>query len=215
MYIPPAFLETRLEVMHGLIRTHPLAWLFSAGAGGLAATPIPFLVYPGEGENGTLRGHMARGNPQWQDLGAECLVVFQGEHGYVTPSWYPSKPDTHKVVPTWNYVTVQAWGRPAVIEDPAWLRRLLDALTGALEQSRPLPWSPAEAPDDYLAAMIKMVVGLEIPIDRIEGKWKMSQNREDRDRAGVIQGLGAADDPHRNPAMADLVAERWPERKPE
>jgi len=215
MYIPPAFLETRLEVMHGLIRTHPLGWLFSAGAGGLAATPIPFLVYPGEGESGTLRGHMARGNPQWQDLGAECLVVFQGEQGYVTPSWYPSKPDTHKVVPTWNYVTVQAWGRPAVIEDPAWLRRLLVELTGAQEQSRPLPWSPDDAPDDYLAAMIKMVVGLEIPIARIEGKWKLSQNREDRDRAGVIQGLGAADDPHRNPAMADLVAERWPERKPE
>ena len=215
MYIPPAFLETSLEVMHDLIRSHPLAWLVSAGAGGLAATPIPFLVYPGEGANGTLRGHMARANPQWQDLAvaAECLLVFQGEHGYVTPSWYPSKEATHKVVPTWNYATVQAWGKPAVVEDPAWLRRLLDDLTGAQEQVRPRPWSPGDAPGDYLAAMIRMVVGLEVPIARLEGKWKMSQNREDGDRAGVIQGLGAADDPHRNPALADLVAGRWPGRQ--
>ena len=208
MYIPPAFLETSLEVMHGLIRSHPLGWLISSGAGGLAATPIPFLVDPGAGGNGTLRGHMARSNPQWQDLGAEVLVVFQGEHGYVTPSWYPSKAETHKVVPTWNYATVQVWGQPAVIQDPAWLRSLLDQLTGAQEQVRPRPWSPADAPEDFIAAMVQGVVGLELPIARIEGKWKMSQNREDGDRAGVIQGLGAADDPHRNPALAGQVAER-------
>lgn len=215
MYIPTAFLETRPEVLQGLIRSHPLALLVSAGPDGLAATPIPMLLYPGEGANGVLRGHLARANGQWRDLagGAECLAVFQGEHGYVTPSWYPSKQAAHKVVPTWNYATVQAWGRPAVVEDPAWLRRLLDDLTGAQEQARPLPWSPADAPQDFIAAMIQAVVGIEIQVGRMEGKWKMSQNREDGDRAGVIAGLGAADDPHRNQPLAGLVAERWPERQ--
>jgi transcriptional regulator len=210
MYIPPAFLETRLEVMHDLIRSHPLALLITDGPGGLAASPIPFLVFPEEGANGTLRGHMARANGQWQDLqgGAECLAVFQGAQGYVTPSWYPNKEATHKVVPTWNYVTVQAWGRPAVIDDAAWVRRLVVDLTGAQEQARPQPWSPSDAPEDYLAAMLQMIVGIEIPIDRIEGKWKLSQNREEIDRLGVIKGMGAAADPHRNPPLAELVAER-------
>ena len=209
MYIPSAFLETRLEVIHGLIRSHPLAWLITGGAGGLAATPIPFLIDPATGANGTLRGHMARANPQWQDLrDSECLAVFQGEHGYVTPSWYPGKQATHKVVPTWNYITVQAWGRAAVIEDPAWLRPFLEELTAGQEQARPMPWSPSDAPEDYLAAMMQGIVGLEIPIARIEGKWKLSQNREDADRLGVIEGLRAADDPHGNRALADRVEER-------
>lgn len=216
MYIPAAFLETRLEVMHGLIRSHPLAWLITGGAGGLAATPIPFLIDPGAGANGTLRGHMARANAQWHELegGAECLVVFQGEHGYVTPNWYPSKQETHKVVPTWNYITVQAWGKPAVIEDPVWLRRLLEDLTGAEEGQRPQPWLPSDAPEDYLAAMMQAIVGLEIPIARIEGKWKLSQNREDADRRGVIEGMGAPDDPHHNQPLADLVAERFQPQSP-
>jgi transcriptional regulator len=207
MYIPAAFLETRLEVMHGLIRAHPLAWLVSSGAGGLAATALPFLVDPGG--NGTLRGHLARANGQWQDLrDSECLVLFQGEQGYVTPSWYPSKQTTHKVVPTWNYITVQAWGRPAVIEDPVWLRRLLEDLTAAQEQRRAVPWSPGDAPAAYIASMMQAIVGVEIPIDRIEGKWKLSQNRDEADLLGVIAGLGAADDPHGNRTLAERTAVR-------
>jgi transcriptional regulator len=210
MYIPAAFLESRLEVMHDLVRSHPLALLISAGAGGLAATPIPFLVCPGAGGNGVLRGHMARANAHWKDLaGVECLTVFQGEQGYVTPSWYPSKQDTHKVVPTWNYITVQAWGTATVIEDAAWLRTLLTGLTGSQEQRRPQPWSPGDAPDDFIATQMQAIVGLEIPIGRIEGKWKLSQNRMDQDRAGVITGMGTPGDPHGNQPLADLIADNW------
>lgn len=209
MYIPAAFLETRLDVMHGLVRSHPLGLLITA-EGGLAATPIPFLVDAQAGPNGTLRGHLARGNGHWRALAqaAECLVVFQGEQGYVTPNWYPSKQDTGKVVPTWNYITVQAWGRPAVIEDPAWLDRLLQDLTASQEQPRPAPWEMGHAPEDYMAAMKAQIVGVEIPVARIEGKWKLSQNRAPADWAGVVEGMGDAADPHHNRPLADLVAER-------
>lgn len=215
MYIPAAFQETRLPVLHELIRTHPLGWLISAGPGGLAATPLPFLVYP-EGPFGTLRAHLAKANGHWRDLEqvAECLVVFQGEHGYITPSWYPAKAATGKVVPTWNYAAVQAWGRPAVTADPAWLQRLVEDLTAAQEARRPRPWAPGDAPADYLEQMRAAIIGVEIPIARIEGKWKMSQNRDAADQAGVIAGLGAEADPHRNPALAAEVARRNPGHKP-
>lgn len=210
MYIPPAFREDRIDTLHDLIRRHPLGLLTSAGAGGLTVTPLPFLVYPAEGAHGTLRAHMARANPHWRELqdGAECLVVFMGPQGYVTPSWYPSKRETHAVVPTWNYVCVQAWGKPRIVEDAAWLQRQLDDLTRTRESARPDPWAVGYAPGDYLAAQMKAIVGIEIPIERIEGKWKLSQNRPAADRAGVIAGLGDAVDPDRNAAMAQLMAER-------
>ena len=210
MYIPPAFREARTDVLHDLIRQHPLGLLTSAGAGGLLATPLPFLVHAGEGGHGTLRAHMARANPHWRELqgAAECLVVFMGPQGYVTPSWYPSKRETQKVVPTWNYVTVQAWGRPRIVEDAAWLRRQLDELTRAQESAHPEPWAVGDAPEDYLAAQMQAIVGIEIPIARIEGKWKLSQNRPEADRAGVVAGLGSPDDPNGNAAMAELMAER-------
>jgi transcriptional regulator len=136
----------------------------------------------------------------------ECLVVFQGAQEYITPSWYPTKHQTQKAVPTWNYVTVHAWGRPRVVEDPAWLRRQLEDLTLLKEGGRPEPWKVDDAPAPYVAAQIKGIVGVEIPIDRIEGKWKVSQNRSEADRAGVVAGLrgeGASAG-----AMAELVAER-------
>lgn len=210
MYIPPAFREERTDVLHALIRRHPLGLLTSAGASGLLATPLPFLVHAGEGGHGTLRAHMARANPHWRDLQdvAECLVVFMGPQGYVTPSWYPSKRETRKVVPTWNYVTVHAWGRPRLVEDAAWLRRQIDELTRAQESARAEPWAVGDAPDDYLAAQMRAIVGIEIPIDRIEGKWKLSQNRPEADRAGVVEGLSSPDDPHGNATMAELMAER-------
>ena len=210
MYIPPTFREDRIEALHALIRQHPLGLLTSAGASGLAATPLPFLVYPAEGPHGTLRAHLARANPHWRELqgGAECLVVFMGPQGYVTPSWYPSKRETQKVVPTWNYVCVQAWGKPRIVEDAAWLRRQIDDLTRARESARPEPWMVDDAPEDYLAAQMKAIVGIEIPIARIEGKWKLSQNRPAADRAGVVAGLGDPEDPDKNVGMAQLMAER-------
>ena len=208
MHIPPAFREDRTEVLHDLIRLHPLGLLTTAGEGGLVATPIPFLVYADEGHNGTLRAHMARANPHWRALqgAAECLVVFMGPQGYVTPSWYPSKQETQKVVPTWNYVTVHAWGKPRLVEDAAWLRRQLDDLTHTQESARPKPWAIGDAPDDYIAAQMRAIVGIEIPIERIEGKWKLSQNRTEADRTGVIAGLSDPQDPDKNEAMAQLMA---------
>ena len=172
------------------------------------ANSIPFLVGPGVSEKGTLRGHLARANPQWRELGAvaECLVVFQGPQAYITPSWYATKYETGKVVPTWNYVTVHVWGRPAVVDDSGWLRRQIDDLTRSREQARPAPWSVSDAPESYIAAQIRAIVGVEIAIARIEGKWKVSQNRPAADRAGVVAGLremGEASE-----AMRRLVAER-------
>jgi len=210
MYIPPAFREERIETLHELIRQHPLGLLTTAGASGLVATPVPFLVYADEGKRGTLRAHVARANPHWRDLQgvAECLVVFLGPQGYITPSWYPSKQETQKVVPTWNYVTVHAWGRPRLVEDAAWLRRQIDDLTHARERARSRPWAVGDAPDDYIAAQMKAIVGIEIPIERIEGKWKLSQNRPEADRAGVVAGLSSPDDPNGNAAMTGLMMER-------
>jgi transcriptional regulator len=208
MYQPPHFREDRLEVQHDLIRAHPFGLLITAGAGGLVANPIPFIVDLNASERGTLQGHLARGNGQWSDLASvdECLVVFQGPQEYISPSWYPTKQETGKVVPTWNYVTVHVWGRPRVIEDVDWLRAQIEALTALREGPRATPWRVSDAPETFVAAQLKGIVGVEVPISRIEGKWKVSQNRPEADRAGVVRGLraqGTASD-----AMADLVAER-------
>ena len=208
MYQPPHFREDRLDVQHGLIRAHPLGLLITSGPAGLMANPIPFLIDAGASGQGTLLCHMARANPQWRELGVveECLVVFQGPQDYVTPSWYPTKRETGKVVPTWNYATVHAWGKPMVIDDPEWLRRQIDSLTQTREDPRPEPWKVDDAPADYVAAQIKGIIGVEIMIGRIEGKWKVSQNRPEADRAGVAagyRGQGPA-----SASMADLVVER-------
>jgi transcriptional regulator len=208
MYQPPHFREDRLEVQHALIRAQPLGLLVTAGPGGLQANDIPFLVDTGGSPHGTLRAHLARGNPQWRELAAadECLVAFQGSQTYISPSLYPTKREHGKVVPTWNYITVHAWGRPRVIEDVGWLRRQVEDLTGQNERPRAAPWLVSDAPESYLASQFKGIVGVEIPIARIEGKWKVSQNRPAVDRAGVAAGLrgggGDAD------IMAALVAER-------
>lgn len=207
MYIPASFRESRPDILHALVRAHPLGLLVTAGPAGLQASPVPFLAYPDGAPLGTLRAHLARANPHWREIAAaaECLVVFQGEQGYVTPSWYASKAATHRVVPTWNYAAVHAWGKASIVEDAAWLRRQLDDLTAQQEGRRPQPWAVGDAPADFVAAMVRGIVGIEIPIGRIEGKWKMSQNRDAADRAGVIAGLRDAADPHRNAALADLV----------
>ncbi len=197
MYQPPAFREDRIEVQHGLIRAHPLGLLITAGPGGLIANPFPFLLDPEGSEKGTLRLHIARANPQWHELEAveECLVVFQGPQDYVTPSWYATKRETGKVVPTWNYATVHAWGRPRVMNDDAWLRRQIEDLTLSRESHRAEPWKVDDAPADFVTAQMRAIVGVEIVISRIEGKWKMSQNRPAADRLGVIAGFREAAKP--------------------
>ena len=169
------------------------------------ANPVPFLLY-GEGEHGVLRAHLARANPQWRELDAleECLVVFQGPEAYVTPSWYATKRETGRVVPTWNYAAVQARGRPRAIADAAWLRRQVDDLTAAREGGRPEPWAVSDAPEPFVAAQLRAIVGIEIALTAIAGKWKMSQNRTAEDRAGVVRGLAAEGIAE----VAALVAER-------
>lgn len=203
MYQPPSFREDRLAVQHDLVRTHPLGLLITAGAGGLMANPIPFILDPSASTLGTLRAHLARANPQLDELAVvdDCLIVFQGPQQYVTPSWYATKRETGKVVPTWNYATVHAWGRPRVIDDPAWLEQQLHGLTHQQEAERPTSWTVDDAPAAYIAAQRKGIVGLEIPIRRIEGKWKVSQNRPEADREGVRRGLHGE-----GPAAAEMAA---------
>ena len=165
MYLPAAFKEDRAEVLHEMIRTHPLGTLITSGGGGLIANLVPFLL--DSAGRGTLLAHVARANDQVPALreGAETLVVFQGPQAYVTPSWYPSKAEHGKVVPTWNYVTVQVRGRPRLIEDKDWLRGLVERLTDTHEAGRQLPWKVGDAPDDYVTGLLGAIVGIEIPIE--------------------------------------------------
>ena len=208
MYQPPHFREDRLEVQHALIRAQSLGLLVTAGPGGLQANSVPFLIDPGGSECGTLRAHVARANPQWQELAAvaECLVVFQGPQQYISPSLYPTKHEHGKVVPTWNYISVHAWGRARVIDDAAWLRQQVEDLTLHNEASRAAPWQVSDAPEPFVAAQLKGIIGIEIPVARIEGKWKVSQNRPAVDQAGVVAGLRGGGSGAE--IMASLVAER-------
>jgi transcriptional regulator len=191
MYLPAHFDESRPEVLHGLVRSHPLGLLVTHGASGLQANPIPFLIDTQRGPHGTLRAHVARANPVWREAQGEALVVFQGPQAYVSPGWYATKAETGKVVPTWNYVMVQARGTFAVKDDTAWLRRLVGELTTRHEAPLPAPWKVEDAPADYLDAMLKAIVGIEIELTALSGKWKATQNRSAADRAGVVAGLSA------------------------
>lgn len=205
MYQPPHHREDRLEIQHALIRAHPLGLLVSHGPDGLAANQVPFLLDAEASALGTLAGHLARANDQWRHLdGAEALIVFQGPAAYVTPAWYETKRETGKVVPTWNYATVQARGRVRVIEDQDWLAAQVARLTGEQEAGRPEPWAVGDAPAGYVAAMLRGIVGIEIAVTAIEGKWKVSQNRSAGDRRGVADGLAASSDSGAV-AMARLV----------
>jgi len=209
MYQPPHHREDRIEVQHALIRAHPLGLLVTLGESGLEANLIPFVLDASRGQFGVLQAHLARASPQWRsfDPDLEALVVFQGAERYITPSWYATKRETGKVVPTWNYAVVQARGPLTVIEDQDWLARQITALTALQEESRPEPWAVGDAPDGFIAAQLKGIVGLELAITGIEGKWKVSQNRPEADRLGVAEGLTAAGDPASR-AMAALVAAR-------
>ncbi len=188
MFVPPYFkLEDRAAQV-ALIRARPFGLLVTNGPGGLMANPAPFLL---DEHTGVLRAHLARPNPQWReaDGSREALVVFQDVDAYVTPDWYATKRETGKVVPTWNYSAVHVYGRLRAIEDRDWLRRLVGDLTDAHEAGRATPWKVEDAPADYLDVMLRGIVGIEIEIARIEGKAKLSQNRDAADRAGVVAGL--------------------------
>ncbi|HSB80051.1 MAG TPA: FMN-binding negative transcriptional regulator, partial [Candidatus Methylomirabilis sp.] len=191
MYVPSHFEETRIDVLHQLMYEHPLGALVTLGSDGLDANHIPFELDADPAPLGTLRAHVARGNPVWRDFSkdVDALVVFQGSQAYITPSWYQTKRETGKVVPTYNYIVVHAHGPLRVVEDPGWLRALVEQLTSRHEAARPVPWKVADAPDDFLEQQLRAIVGLEIPIKRLVGKWKVSQNRPEADREGVVQGL--------------------------
>ncbi|TRC94830.1 FMN-binding negative transcriptional regulator [Mesorhizobium sp. WSM4303] len=193
MYQPPHFIETRQDVLHGLIRAHPLGLLISNGQDGPIANAIPFLLDAETGPNGRLRAHLAKANPQWRLLAnnpaSPVLVVFQGADAYVTPSWYETKRETGKVVPTWNYAIVQVRGTVRVIDDAEWIAQQISDLTLSQEGARKTPWAVTDAPPTFIQSQIKGIIGLEIEIAEISGKWKVSQNRPVADRVGVAEGL--------------------------
>ena len=185
MYTPKHFEEARVETLHGLIRAYPFATVVTHAASGLSANHLPFEL----AGDASLHGHVARGNELAQLDGAEVLLVFRGPDGYISPNWYPSKHETGREVPTWNYAVAHVHGRLRVIDDTVWLRRLLETLTDHHEAGQPKPWKISDAPDDHIEKSLHGIVGLEVTIERIEGKFKLSQNHPARNRAGVIAGL--------------------------
>jgi len=193
MYLPAHFEEPRVDVMHELMRQHPLAALVVMTTEGMTANHIPLHLSAEPLPFGILRGHVARANSVWADMlaGSETLAIFKGSESYVSPNWYPTKQEHGKVVPTWNYVAVHAYGELQVIEDPAWLRTHLEALTTTHESALPVPWTMEDAPHDFTERLIKSIVGIEMVITRLSGKWKMSQNQPPQNRAGVVAGLMA------------------------
>jgi transcriptional regulator len=191
MYQPDHFRVDNLQRMHSLMRARPFVTLVSAGLAGLYATHLP-TVLKDEEPYGLIECHLARANPHWKDLAAgdEALMIFQGPEGYITPNWYPSKAEHGKVVPTWNYAVVHAYGRPEVMQDQDWLHRHVAELTAQQETNEAKPWALSDAPEPFIEVMLRGIVGFRFVITRIEGKWKMSQNRDMKDRNGVVEGLG-------------------------
>ena len=209
MYLPGHFEETRIEVLHQLMRERPLATLVTLGAAGLSANHLPIEVDAAPAPNGTLRCHVARANPVWRDysLDTEALVIFQGAQAYISPSWYETKKQSGEVVPTYNYAVVHASGALGIIEDRAWLRGLVTRLTERFESASAAPWRVSDAPPDFIDKQLGAIVGIEITVTRLAGKWKVSQNRPAQDRAGVVEALGdsvGAD----SLAMAQMIKER-------
>ena len=190
MYVPAPFAETRLPVLLAFLAEHPFGLLITLGADQLDATPLPFLIEERSGQV-ILQAHVARANPVWRDARTdlEGLVVFQGPHAYVTPSWYPSKQESGEVVPTWNYLMVQARGALRFQQDRAWLREHVGSLTRRQEAGQKVPWAVDDAPSEFVDALLGGIVGLEIACTALTGKWKLSQNRSAQDRAGVEHGL--------------------------
>lgn len=209
MYIPNHFEETRIEILHELVLRHPLASLVTLGADGLNANHLPFELDAAPAPYGTLRGHVARANPVWRDYSreTEALAIFHGPQVYISPSWYETKKQTGEVVPTYNYAVVHAYGRLQIVEDRNWLRGLVTRLTERFESGSAAPWRVSDAPQPFIDKQLGAIVGIEIVISKLFGKWKVSQNRPAADRAGVVEALGATADPD-GLAMAQLIKER-------
>jgi len=205
MYQPDHHRVDDLSLMHALMRARPLVALVSGGAEGLYATHLP-TVLKDDGPYGVVEFHLARANPHWKYLAEpnEALMIFQGPAVYITPNWYPSKAEHAKVVPTWNYAVVHAYGRPEVMQDTDWIRRHVAELTAQQERNEAEPWALTDAPETYIEMMLRGIIGFRLAITRLEGKWKMSQNRDMKDRDGVVRGLrrrGEGDDHE----IADIV----------
>lgn len=203
MYAAKSFREERLPVLHDFMRQNGFAALVTAGNEGMRASHVPLILDTTAGSHVRLIGHVARANPQWRDLvdAEEVLVIFQGPQAYISPGWYASKQEHGKVVPTWNYLAVHAYGKPRVFEDTASLREMLEVLTRQHEAGQPVPWKVSDAPAGYIEDAMRAIVGFELSLTRIEGTWKMSQNRSTADRAGTAAGLRKGGDD----VVADLV----------
>ncbi|MGO8983665.1 MAG: FMN-binding negative transcriptional regulator [Terriglobales bacterium] len=206
MYIPKANEEKRVPVMQELMASRPLATLVTLGASGLFASHVPMVLEDDGSSFGVLKCHLSRANKQWRDFvpTVEALAIFAGHQHYISPTWYPGTKEHGKEVPTWNYVVVHAYGPLKVIEDSHWLLTNVEKLTNIQEAASPVPWKASDAPADFIASQLKGIVGLELSIRRLEGKWKVSQNRTERDRNGVLEGLAELDTPE-SLAMKALV----------
>jgi transcriptional regulator len=207
MYLPKQFEETRTEVLHALIRSRPFATFVVMTSEGLNIEHIPLLLDASCGQLGVLKGHVARANPILKAtlLETDSVAIFQGPHHYITPSWYPTKQQTGKVVPTWNYVVVHAHGRPRFIDDTQWLRLHVEALTQQHEEHRDPSWMVSDAPEEFISTLLGGIVGIEIPITRLSGKWKLGQTRPAGDRIGMVEGLLREGDT-RAEALAELTS---------
>jgi transcriptional regulator len=211
MYIPAHFKEDRVPVLHDAIREYSFGTLVTANDREVEASHLPMLLDSENGGLGILLGHMARGNPQWQRAkqGVQALAIFLGPNAYITPSWYPTKQQTGKVVPTWNYLAIHAYGEISFYDDPAALREHVGKLTAVHESSRAAPWTVDDAPADYIEKMLGGIVGFRLAITKLEGKWKMSQNRPEQDIAGVQEGLAGEVD-EAQALVAAIMASRTP-----
>jgi transcriptional regulator len=189
VYLPNSFKEERVSILHDAIRRSGLATLVSLTDEGLIASHVPLLIDPEPAPYGTLLGHLARPNPQAQRAIGDALAIFLGPDAYITPSWYATKRETGKVVPTWNYVAIHAYGPLEFVDDPVHAREHITHLTSRHEQGRAVPWAPSDAPEDYIANQVRKIIGFRLTINRLEGKWKMSQNRPVEDRVGAAAGL--------------------------
>jgi transcriptional regulator len=208
MYTPKAFEVADLALLHAAMKQSELATLVTMTTQGLVATHLPLLLDEAKGEYGTLTGHVSRANLQWRetDPDAEALIIFLGLDTYVSPNWYPAKQETGRVVPTWNYAAIHAYGRLTFYEDPEWLRNMVTELTKRHEASFPAPWKVTDAPAVYIDSQLKAIVGFEFNIVRLEGKQKFNQNRSLEDRLGVIEGLRALGE-ERKSEVAELMEE--------
>ena len=207
MYLPPAFRDEELPSLHQTMRDARLANFVTSTAEGLMASPLPLFLAADEGPYGTLYGHLARANTQWKlPPAGDAMALFMGPDAYISPAWYPSKAEHHRVVPTWNYVAVHAYGAVEFFDDADRLLDVVSRLTNLHETGRKTPWSVSDAPKEFIAAQLRGIVGLRMPITRIDGKRKMSQNRSVEDRAGVVAGLNANERPS-DRIVAGLIAE--------